>query len=86
MTKPKIEFVWQLSIGHVLQVVAIITAGLIFALRLESRIDVQEVRIDELQGRLERTDSRTVQALQAIERDIKDIKDRLILTLGGRPG
>jgi hypothetical protein len=83
MTKPKIEFVWQLSVGHVLQVIAIVTAGVVFALRLESRIEVQEVRVNELQGRLERTEGRTVQALREIQQDIKDIKQRLILTLDG---
>lgn len=73
----KVKFQPTLSLGHVLQAIVILVAGIVFAVRLEARIDVQEIRLDTVEHRLERSELRTERALNKIGRNVDAIKDTL---------
>lgn len=73
MSGPRFEP--TISLGHIIQAIMILAAGLIFALRLEARIDVQEARIDSMEGRVERSEQRTEKSLSEIKQSVGAIED-----------
>ena len=67
MTKPRVEFNWSVNLGQLLTIVSIVVAGVIFAVRLEGRINLNENEISNVKASL-------AEAKQSTKDDISDIK------------
>ena len=73
---PRIVFSREITLGHLLQMVTILGAGVFFALRLEARIDVNDVRITNVERRLESNVADIKSSLNRIENKLDQKADK----------
>jgi len=73
-----IRFEPTLSFGHLLQAVVILVAGTVFAVRLEARIEINEVRLQAIEARVERSEARAERALMEIRTDMAAVKQAVL--------